>query len=166
MAALYRCLLRLYPAGYFREYADEMTAVFSSAEAAVRHESFGARTLFYARETWGALRGALGERCRSRAWHSIGRFEMRPSYRFPRSTLFMMLLILAGVIMAIQKGMSVSLASAAGAGAPSPWSLLSLFLAPFLLIFAFVAVDYAILFALRRSGTHRLSNVRAWPGRR
>jgi hypothetical protein len=167
MSALYRCLLRLYPADYFREYAAEMTSVFCSAQDAVRHGSFSARTRFYAREIWGVVRGSLREHFRSRAWNSSGRFEMRTEFRFPRSTILLMLLILVGVVLAIGKGMSVQLEYAADANALPPWSMLpGLYLMPFVLMCVFGVAGYAILVALRQSGSHRLSSVRTWPERR
>jgi hypothetical protein len=36
----------------------------------------------------------------------------------------------------------------------------------FALMFVIGAVAYVIMFALKRSGAHRISNIHVWPGRR
>jgi hypothetical protein len=88
-------------------------------------------------------------------------------FRFPRSTILLMLLILVGVVLAIGKRMSVQLEYAADANALPPWSMLpGLYLMPFVLMCVFGVAGYAILVALRQSGSHRLSSVRTWPERR
>src|SRR5213594_727854 len=167
MLALYRCLLHLYPDDYFREYAEEMASVFGSAQEAARHRNFRARALFCAREISGVVTGALRERFGSRDW-DFGRFEMRTEFRFPRSTICLMLVILVGVLLAIEKGRSISqLKSSALPDITIPWSTLpGFFLMALALMCVSGAVGYGIIVLLGRSGVSRLSNVQTWPQRK
>jgi hypothetical protein len=171
MLILYRCLLYLYPAAYRHEYAEEMTFVFCQAQKAVRSEGLAARASFCAREIAGLLFGALREHFRSIADSydciPFTRFDMHPEFRFPRSTLFLMLVILAGVVLAIQKAKSIQLKYGAGANLMSVWPVLPWSLAFMLvLVCATVAIIWAILFALRRTGMHRIAKVQTWPEHR
>jgi hypothetical protein len=86
---------------------------------------------------------------------------MRPGFRFPRSTVFLMTVVLAGVILAIKKAhdltafrLDINFAS----------TLVSFFVA-FLLMCAAGGAVWGILFALRRSGVHRLDSIQTWPER-
>jgi hypothetical protein len=107
MRALYRSLLRLYPADYFNDYAEEMTVVFCEAHNAVRHCNFLSRTFFVIREIQGVVSGALWEHvC---GCSLFGRYEVQTEFRFPRSTIALMFVILAAVGFAIDKGRSVQL---------------------------------------------------------
>ena len=86
---------------------------------------------------------------------------MRPQYRFPRSTVFLMWVILAGVVLAIEKARDI--ATSTPHDVMVAWKSLPLFLLffPALACAAVVAV-WALLFALRRTGMHRLDGVQAW----
>ena len=162
MLSFYRWLLYLYPSLYRREYADEMISVFRDAQAEVSTGSIGVRICFRARETWGLLAGAVQEHIRiiggSYPLISFTRFDMRPEFRFPRSTVFLMAIIFAGVILAMEKANTIQVKY--GAGSVSIWPSLPWFLGLTLLFTcATVMVVWGILFALGRTGAHRLANL-------
>ena len=162
MLSFYRWLLYLYPSLYRREYADEMISVFRDAKADVSDGSFGERISFRARETWGLLAGAVEEHIRivggSYQLISFKRFNMRPEFRFPRSTVFLMSIIFAGVILAMEKANTIQVKYGAGSG--SIWPSLPWFLGLTLLFTCATAiVVWGSLFALGRTGAHRLANL-------
>ena len=162
MLRFYRGLLYLYPYLYRREYGAEMVSVFEDAQADVSTTSFGELFSFRLREVLGLLCGAFREHIRivSGTSPSISflRFDMRSEFRFPRSTVFLMAIIFAGVILAMEKANTIQLKYAAGAG--SIWPSLPWFLVlAFLFTWAASLVILAILFALGRSGAHRMANL-------
>ena len=168
MLIFYKCLLYLYPPVYRREYADEMISVFRDVQADMRAGSLLERASFRARETEGLLAGALQEHLRmftgSDQPISFTRCSMRPEFRFPRSTVFLMAVILAGVILAMEKANTIQVKYAAGEG--SIWPSLPWFLG-FTVVFtgsAAIAV-WGILFALGRTGVHRLANIHGGPNK-
>jgi hypothetical protein len=159
MNTFYKRLLRLYPANYYREYAEEMTTVFDQA----RRDLCGAhrlqRIVFFLREFAGAVRGAVHERLHSSfGWDPYRRFDMRPEFRFPRSTVTLMLVILAGVLIAIDKAKAIQLKYGA-AYAMSGFGTVEFIALMVGLGCVAVATAWGILFALHRSGTHRLANL-------
>jgi hypothetical protein len=168
MLLFYRWLLYLYPSLYRRDFADEMISVFRDAQAEVSAGSLGERICFRARECVGLLAGALQEHIRissgSYPLISFTRFDMRPEFRFPRSTVFLMSIIFGGVILAMEKANTIQVKYAAGAG--SIWPSLPWFLG-FTLLFTCAAamVGWGILFGLGRTGGHRLANIRPCPNR-
>jgi len=88
---------------------------------------------------------------------------MRPEFRFPRSTVFLMLVILACVVVSLEKAKSIQLKYGAGASLMSVWPALPWALALMLLfVAAIVLVVWGILFALQRTGVHRLANLKPW----
>ena len=162
MITFYRCLLYLYPSLYRHEFAEEMVSVFRDAHADVTAASFRERTGFRVRETCGLLAGAVQEH-----FHAAGtgfpsisftRFDMRPEFRFPRSTVVLMSIIFAGVIVAMEKANTIQVKY--GEGYRSIWASLPWF---FVLMLLFTLVTSAavlgIRFALGRSGAHRLANL-------
>ena len=159
MLVLYRWFLYLYPPVYRREYAGEMMSVFRDAQTDARAGSFGRGLAFHAREIWGLLAGAAHERIHviSGSYPSISfrRFDMRPEFRFPRSTVVLMSIILGGVIVAMEKATTIQIKYGAVTG--SIWSSLAGFFALTLLSICAAAVIWGILFALGRAGTHRLA---------
>lgn len=167
MLTLYRWLLYLYPTAYRRECAEEMTTVFRQAQDATRSETLAKRALFYAREIPGLLSGALQEHFRRVAgsYDSIPlrRFEMGPEFRFPRSTVFLMLVSLGGVVVSLEKAKSIQVQYGAGASLMSVWPALPRALGLVLLIVsAAVVIVWGILFALQRTGVHQLANLQPW----
>lgn len=167
MLNLYRCLLYLYPRFYRRQFGGEMITVFGELQAAGRADKIPARIWFFAREIAGVVSGALRQHMVAvfgpQAWDPLRRLKMHSNFRFPRSTVFLMLVILAGVILSIREAKSIVTTYGGAAGIPV-WSTLPGFTAMLFAIVAAVAViGWAILFALKRSGVHRLSNVQGWP---
>jgi hypothetical protein len=159
MLALYRCLLRLYPAGYFREYGGEMAAVFRQAQEAARHLSVRARALFCLREISGVLAGALHEHFRYVHGNPLRRLDMR-SFRFPRSAIVLMSVILGMVVVTIEKAQNIHSSTPVGFAI---WHRVPRAIAFGILpFFILAAIAYAILFALRQTGVQRLSNVQTW----
>lgn len=162
MLIFYRWLLYLYPRLYRREYKDEMVSVFRDAHADVAAGSCRERISFRVRETLGLLAGAVREHSRiitgSDPLISFRGFNVRPEFRFPRSTVFLMSVIFGGVIVAMEKANTIQVKYAAGVG--SIWPSLPWFLV-FTLLFTGAAamVGWGILFALGRTGTHRLANI-------
>ncbi len=80
---------------------------------------------------------------------------MHPQFRFPRSTVALMLVILAGVVLAIGEASSV-----AGDTLGLAWrSLVSVLVFMLLIMCTAAAVVCGILHTLRRSGVRRLENI-------
>lgn len=160
MLVLYRSLLRLYPAAYYSEYGDEMVWVFTQASQAAHRKDLSARVAFYTNEILGVIAGALRQ-------HLFGgsnlnfsrRSDMRPEFRFPRSTVFLMWVILAGVFLAIAEAKKIAVPYGPG-DTRTLWSMLSWFpVVVVLLVFGAVGVAWFVLFALRRTGVQRLENL-------
>jgi len=168
MLQLYKCLLWLYPTSHRREYGEEMTAVFYEARTEIEKKGVVTRSLFWLREIRGLVCGAIAEHIRSLAgphsWLPLPtrRFTMHSEFRFPKATPVLMTLILAGTVLAIEKAQAIS-ASLPHVNPPigpiQPEHLT--FLPPVLLMlavpYAAGLIGWAILFALKRSGVHRLS---------
>lgn len=148
---VYCWLLCLYPGSYRDEFGQEMTSVFCEARIALP-PALDVKVRFYRREFTGLLLGIL----LAHFDHLFGRrFYMQPQFRFPRSTVFLMLLIFAGVVVTIAEGSSV-----AGATLGSGWrSLVSVLVLMLLTMWTAAAVVWGILHAMRRSGVHRLQNL-------
>lgn len=161
MRAVYDWLLRLYPEDHRRRFGEEMAFVFEQARAERSNHGPGVLAAFYCREIAGVLRGAWQEHLRE---FSNRRFAMRTQFRFPKATPILMALILAGVVLAIQKGAAIQ-ASLPDVNPPiGPihqvehgfLPVIVLLLVPF---YAAGLIGWVILFALRRSGSHRLDAV-------
>jgi hypothetical protein len=158
MLQVYRSLLYLYPAGYRREFGEEMACVFREAQRSVGR-TLSARASFCFREIAGLLSGAAREHFHSftgsHNWNSARRLHMR---RFPRSTILLMIVILAGVVLTIENARDVQLKY--DASSISVWNSFPGFVTfGFALVLIAAVSGWAILFALRRSGMHRLSDV-------
>lgn len=170
MITVYRNLLRLYPAEYREQFGDEMVAVLLDVRAENANKKWTLRGRFYSREAAGLIAGALREHLRiftnahAAISVSTGRFAMRNGFRFPKSTAILMTIILAGVIVAIRKGEAIaaSLPNVSQPIAPihsAPSYLLPGVVAGFIFFYAAGLTGWAILFALRRSGAHRLAEL-------
>jgi len=156
MFTVYRWLLRLYPGSYRDEFGEEMTSVFRDARSTLP-PALAAKVSFYGREFCGLLAGALSVHFDRLFGSAIPfrRFDMQPQFRFPRSNVFLMLVVFAGVLLAISKASGV-----AGDAVGSVWpSLVSILAFMLLTMFAAAVVVWAILHTLRRSGVHRLENM-------
>jgi hypothetical protein len=164
---LYRNALRIYPAFHREQFGEEMIAVFRELRAEMAAKGRFARIRFCARELAGVVAGALREHGRvlggDHVWQlfSHRRFTMRTEFRFPKATAVLMTIILAGVVLAIQRGEAIqhSLPNAnppVGPIHPVPSTLLPGIVIGFAFFYAAGLIGWAILFALRRSGVHRL----------
>jgi hypothetical protein len=164
MLTVYCWLLRLYPTSYRHEFGEEMTSVFHDAQIELP-PALVAKISFYRREFCGLLSGALCAHFDDLFDPAIPfpRFSMQRQFRFPRSTVFLMCVILAGVVLAIHKAQNVvqmkqSLPPAAAtAWGPMLWG--SLFAIGLVLAAVGAAAAWGVLFALRRTGMHRLEGV-------
>ena len=90
------------------------------------------------------------------------------AFRFPRTAIALMVATLLAILGAIGLAAEISRTVQAGFGGsnlPSMWSsvLPFRFVLMFLFLWVVGAVGYGVLFALRWSGVHRLSNVVTWP---
>src|SRR5579864_9539830 len=161
MAMLFRALLFLYPRTYRREFGGEMALVFEQARTALGNK-LSACLSFYAREVAGLCAGAVCEHMHvltlSPESSSIRRLNMR---RFPTSTITLMIVILAGVVLTIENAHTVQMKYEPGA--MSVWNTMpAFFTIGFGLVCCAAVAGWAILFAVRRSGIHRLDNVQTW----
>ena len=156
---VYCWLLCLYPRSYREEFGQEMTSVFRDASSELP-PTLTAELGFYWREFCGILSGAL----RAHFDRLLGpatpfrRFDMQPQFRFPRSTVFLMLVIFAGTVLAIAQAASI-----AGDTSPPVWPLVSILLFMLLTMCTAAALVLGILHSLRRSGVHRLEKVQVEP---
>jgi len=176
MLALYQSLLRLYPGPYRDQFAKEMITVFRDVEADARQKGNFATAKFYLREISGLLRGAIAEHARRILGGHLTfpllsrRFTMRSEFRFPKSTAFLMIVILAGVVLAIQRADAIR-ASVHDVNPPvvtiqpTHLTFLPTMALMFLAVYIAGAVGWIVLFALRRSGVHRLSEMSSTPER-
>jgi len=170
MLAIYRQLLRLYPPAYRQQFADEMLAVFLDIRADIAKKRFFAQTVCVVREILGLIGGACGEHLRCFLGPDSGfplrgrSFVMRNGFRFPNNTAVLMVLILCGVEVAIKKGEEKAMSLPHVNPGVEPLHLVHSALLPpvVLLLIVFYAaglVGWTILFALRRSGVHRLAEL-------
>ncbi len=171
MVAIYRRILRLYPAEYRRLFGEEMLAVLIEEQDENAKSKLRDRGWLVVREASGLFMGALRERFRvlthiqDELSFAAGRFAMRNGFRFPKTTIVFMMLILGGVLTAIKKGQDIA-TSVPNVDPPLPVHIQpthSILLGGMPLLFAFFyaagLIGWAILFALRRSGVHRLSDI-------
>jgi hypothetical protein len=167
MVTLYRHLLRLYPGFHRERFGEEMVSVFCEMQA--ENDSLGmvARTFFYVRETAGVVTGALQEHWRALGgdpvglWFPTRRFTMRNGFRFPKATAVLMTIILAGVMAAIRMGEGIvasvpHVSEPVGTIHPVHSVLLGGVVMWLAFFYAAGLIGWAILFAMRRSGVHRL----------
>jgi len=166
MLTVYCWLLCLYPRSYRHEFGDEMTSVFRDARIELP-PALAAKVSFYGREFCGLLSGALCahfDRVFGPAI-SFPRFHMQRQFRFPRSTVFLMCMILASVVLAINKAVNiVEQKKGLPLGTTAAWEpMLAALLLTLALIFAVVITVWAVLFATRRTGMHRLENLHTRP---
>jgi hypothetical protein len=170
MLRLYRSLLALYPAAYRDQFEAEMIEVLMRVQTGNAARKITDRSLLCLREAAGLFAGALREHSRKVGggkWLPFPitrRVTMHNEFRFPKTTAVLMTIILAGVIMAIRKGEAIeaSLPHVSPPIAPihsAPSYLLPGVVAGFLFFYAAGLIGWAILFALRRSGVHRLDEM-------
>jgi hypothetical protein len=169
MFSVYRSLLYLYPVAHRREYGEEMLAVFLDAQADTRTKNILHTGRFWIREVQGLLGGALQEHFCSLMGSSypVVSFPRRPimrsEFRFPKATATLMTIILAGVVMAIEKATAIVNSVPHTGPHVGPIQAAHFTLFPTLLVilaFGCVAgaIGWAIAFALHRSGMQRLAD--------
>jgi hypothetical protein len=170
MLSFCRYLLYLYPPSHRLEYGEEMVAVLCERQAESWNSGVVARWAFWAREIAGLLHGALREHVRAMTglhpWvvFPLRRFSMRSEFRFPKATGWLMLVILAAIVMAIEKAKAIQASLPdthpyVGPIQPAQFALISTFALLFVAGCVIGAVGWAVLFALRRSGVQRLSQL-------
>jgi hypothetical protein len=153
---LYRRLLRLYPAEYFREYADEMVSVFRQAQEAAHGQNVQRRALFCIRELAGVLAGAYRAQCGAFQWTRFRRFEMRSEFRFSRVTIALMTFVLVFVLMAIDAARDIAVGHAVSVVHMPSLSRVFWFLGFGLFAGSiYGAIGYGVLIALRKTGLRK-----------
>ena len=161
---VYCWLLFLYPGSYRDELGEEMTSVFRDARNTLP-PALAAKLSFYGREFYGLVWGAVRAHFDRLFGPAIPswRIYMQPNFRFPRSTVFLMWVILAGVLLTIEKAKTIQV-KYGPEEIMAVWNSLPWFLFLFpALACAAVAAVWGLLFALRRTGMHRLGRVQTWP---
>jgi hypothetical protein len=171
---LYRQALRLYPAFHRERFGEEMVAVFRELQAESATKGMIAQIVFCVREAAGVVTGALQEHWRVMGGDSVllrfptRRLTMRNEFRFPKTTAVLMTIILAGVVMIIQRGEAIQQSLPYTNPPVAPIHPAHSTLLPgivFGLAFFYAAglIGWAILFAMRRSGVHRLDETSIQP---
>jgi hypothetical protein len=170
MLPLFRSLLYIYPAAYRAEYGEEMMVVLMEVHAEAQKKDFLTRTVSYTREAGGLLQGALLEHARTifpppgYSFSPQRRFTMRSEFRFPKTTVALMIIILLAVMTAIEKAKAISQSVPHTETPIGPIQPAYITIVPtFLIVFAGVCVCgallWAVLFAFHRSGVQRLSDL-------
>jgi hypothetical protein len=163
LLTVYRSLLYLYPESYRHEFGEEMIAVFGEARTHLS-PALIANITFHQREFRGLLSGALRAHFDRLFGPAVlfSRFYMQPQFRFPRSTVVLMCVILAGVVLAINKAVDVvQLKQGVRPGSNPSWEpMLGAVMLTLGVVLAAVAVVWGVLFATRRTGMHRLEEMR------
>lgn len=171
MLAFYRALLRLYPAAYRCEFADEMLDVLSEAQGEFRKKNAMTQLFFAMREAGGLLSGALQEHLRGitgsydNGIFSVRRFVMKSEFRFPKATVGLMVAILAAVMLAIEKAKAIAYSIPHANPPVGPIHSAQSTIVPtllFVLIWAVTAgaIGWGILYALGRTGVQQLSEMK------
>jgi hypothetical protein len=170
MVTVYRALLHLYPRAFRSKYGEEMMSVLSDIEAEIKKNNSWKQAWAAVHELAGLLRGALEEHMRSITGSYAGeflsarRFKMQREFRFPKATVGLMTIILVAVVMVIEKAKAISVSVPpnsvqVGPIQPEQFTTVSTFLVVLVSACVAGAIGWAILFALKRTGTQRLSSV-------
>jgi hypothetical protein len=90
------------------------------------------------------------------------------SFRFPRSTLFLMSVVLVAVVVAIEKARILSMQLATrSAEAPAVWSALpGIVLGVLAWMCVAGAIGYLFFFLLKRTGLQRFPGIQTWHHRK
>lgn len=169
MLALYRSLLYLYPSAYRAEFGREMLVVLSDLQLELRHETWWKRLHISLHEIAGLLCGAFQQHVHALTgsylyFSSPRRSAMRSEFRFPKSAVALMTLILVAILYAIDQARSIQLSLPPSHTDVGPIKSAEFTAVPTMFIavlgaFFIGAAAWAIIFALRRSGMHRFSQV-------
>ena len=171
MNTLYRLLLHLYPVNHRSTFGAEMMIVFQQAQAGMRRKGAGARVKFSLRECIGLVRGAVQEQSQALGCSSLWclfverSFAMRSYFRFSSTAIFFMALTLVAVVLAISRGQSVILREAGlRPGVEVFFGRLPMgIILFFVMSCAAGVIGWLVVFVIRRSGIHRLSNSETAP---
>lgn len=179
MLALYRSLLYLYPVAYRGEFGEEMLDVLTEVQAETRKWNALMRAWRGAHEAGGLLYGAFQEHLRGitgsydpglfSSPFSPRRFAMKSEFRFPKATVGLMIVILAAVLLTIEKAKAVSASiphanPPVGHIAPAQMTILPTLIVTMLSAVVIGLIGWGILFALRRSGVQQLSEMKPSAG--
>jgi hypothetical protein len=170
METVYRALLHLYPRVFRSKYGEEMMSVLLEIEAEIRKSNPWRRLGSGVRELAGLLSGALEEHMRGITGSHEGkflstrRFRMQNEFRFPKATVGLMTIILIAVVMVIEKAKAISVSVPpnsvqVGPIQPEQFTTVSTFLVVLASACLAASIGWAILFALKRTGSQRLSAV-------
>jgi len=170
MLALYRSLLHLYPASHRRQFGSEMISVFEDLQVDRANAGRVPQLHFACREAFGLVGGALREHLRAlhtdHNWLSfpIRRFTMHHEFRFPKSTPILMSLILAGIVLAIDKGNTIAASlpythPEIGPIQPVHHTFFTGLALLFGLFYVAGLIGWGIMHVLHRSGVHRLADM-------
>jgi hypothetical protein len=168
MPSLFRSLLRLYPSAYRKQFGEEMLGVL--LEVKTEKQKKGRLSLFvaYLNESGGLVRGALMEQARGMfglSNISPRRSTMRSEFRFPKATVPLMIIVLLVLAVAIDKARSIEAAVSPASTplGPIPVQQFTI-VGTFSLVFALAcicgAVAWGILYAMKRSGSQRLTEIK------
>lgn len=172
MIAFYRALLRLYPASYRCEFGEEMIDVLLEVQTENRKKGPLALLFSGAHETGGLVLGAVREHFYnltgsydSGMFSFKRRFAMRSEFRFPKATVGLMIVILAAVMMAIEKAKAISASipranPPVGPIQPAQATIMETMLVTLIWAIAAGAIGWGILYALRRTGVQQLSEMK------
>jgi hypothetical protein len=146
-----------------------MISVLLEVEREAQTKSVRARTISRGHEAAGLLYGAMREHVRaiigSNVTFSGGRrLTMRSEFRFPKAAVLLMTIILVAILVAIDKARAIQASVPYANPYVGPIKPSGIALFPTLLIVLVGAgvagaIGWAVVFALHRSGTHRLSQV-------
>lgn len=170
MIRAFRILMRLYPLGFREQYGEEIKLVLSDIAAEIRNKSLLGQLERALREFAGLLSGALEEHMRSITGSNgvefVGarRFKMQREFRFPKATVGLMTIILIAVVMVIEKAKAISISVPpnsvqVGRIQPEQFGTVTTFLGVLVGACAVAAIGWAVLFALKRTGSQRMSAV-------
>ena len=172
MLPLYHFLVHLYPATYRGQYGEEMLAVLSEVLTENQKKGVRAQIVSAICEITGLLCGPPSRSTSASlrvpfAWKNPFQGESQCALisGFPKATVTLMALVLLAVFLAIEKGKDIqaSIAYANPQVGPIHATQQLALLPTLLLVLAFAclmgAFGWAMLFALRRTGSQRLSNV-------
>ena len=145
--------------------------MFREARAEIEKKGIATRGRFGLREMMGLVHGAFVAHLRllsgSYSWavFPTRRFTMHSEFRFPKATAFLMTVILAGTVLAIEKATAIRASVRdinpphVGPIQPAHFTFVPTIVLMLAGAYAVGLIGWASLFALKRSGVHRLSGM-------
>jgi hypothetical protein len=168
--SFFRALIYLYPTAYRQEFGDEMLTVLGELTEEMKERGSLPQLISHFHETGGLLLGAVREHIRNLGLApdfsivSQRRLAMRSDFRFPKSTVTLMGIILIAITVAIEKAKAIqqSIPSShtdVGPIQPAYVSIVPGFLVALAIVSAGGVLLWAVLFVLHRSGIQRFSEL-------